>query len=197
MAGLDKMKSQILDEAKAAAEAKISEAKAKAEEILSEAKAEAKEKSDSISRKSEAEVANYRERIASSIDLQRRTKVLAAKQGVIGEVLDKAYASLSGMETEGYFDMLLKMLEKYVLPQEGEVYFSSADLKRMPGGYDAKVKEIAAGKGGSLAISGEGRNIENGFILAYGGIEENCTLRAMFDEKKEELSDKVQKILFA
>ena len=38
--------------------------------------------------------------------------------------------------------------------------------------------------GGSLKISKEGRNIENGFILAYGGIEENCTLRAMFDAKK-------------
>ena len=50
MAGLDKMKSQILDEAKAAAEAKITEAKAKAEEILSEAKAAAKEKSDKIGR---------------------------------------------------------------------------------------------------------------------------------------------------
>lgn len=197
MAGLDKMKSQILDEAKAAAEAKVNEAKAKASEILSEAEAAAKGKSDSISRKSEADVANYKERIASSIDLQKRTKILAAKQEMIGEILDKAYMSLSGMEAEEYFDMLLKMLEKYVLPQEGEIYFSSADLQRMPAGYDAKVEGAAKSRGGSLKVSREGRNIENGFVLAYGGIEENCTLRAMFDEKKDELSDKVQKILFA
>lgn len=197
MAGLDKMKNQILDEAKAAAEVKVSEAKAKAEEILNQAKAEAAKKSESISHKSEAEVANYKERITSSIDLQRRTKILAAKQELISEVLDKAYESLSSMEVTEYFDMLLKMLEKYILPQEGSIYFSSVDLERMPAGYDAKLKAIAQSKGGDLEVSTAGRNIENGFVLAYGGIEENCTLRAMFDEKKDELSDKVQEVLFA
>ena len=46
-------------------------------------------------------------------------------------------------------------------------------------------------------MAGAGRdNIDNGFILAYGGIEENCTIRAMFHTKQDELSDVVQKILF-
>lgn len=44
---------------------------------------------------------------------------------------------------------------------------------------------------------GAGRdNIDNGFILAYGGIEENCTIRAMFDAKRDELSDIVHRLLF-
>lgn len=197
MAGLDKMKDQILNEAKAAADSKLKEADAKAEELLSGAKAEAARISESISRKSEKEVADYKERVESSIDLQKRTKILAAKQGLIKELLDKSYESLTGMEPSGYFDMLLKLLKKYVLPQEGEIFFSSEDLKRMPAGYEAEVKKIAEAEGGALKVSEEGRNIENGFVLAYGGIEENCTLRAMFDEKKEELSDKVREILFA
>ena len=107
MTGLEKMKSQILDEAKAVADSKIAEAKAQAEEIMSQAKAEAEKKQASISQKSEAEIANYKERVASSIDLQRRTKVLAAKQDVIKEVLNKAYESLTGMEADAYFAMLL------------------------------------------------------------------------------------------
>ena len=41
MTGLDKMKSQILDEAKAAAEGKIAEAKAQAEETIRSAKEDA------------------------------------------------------------------------------------------------------------------------------------------------------------
>ena len=44
MTGLEKMKSQILDEAKAVADSKIAEAKAQAEEIMSQAKAEAEKK---------------------------------------------------------------------------------------------------------------------------------------------------------
>lgn len=197
MAGIDKMKKQILEEAKAAAEAKIEEATARAGEIMDQAKEEAARICESISRKSEAEVANYRERVISSTDLQRRTKILAAKQELISEILDKSYESLAGMKPDQYFDMLLRLLDRYVLPQEGEIYFSFADLKRMPKGYEADVKKAAEARGGSLTVSKEGRNIENGFVLAYGGIEENCTLRAMFDEKREALSDKVRELLFA
>ncbi len=67
----------------------------------------------------------------------------------------------------------------------------------MPNGYEAKIKKVSESRGGSLTVSETGRNIENGFVLAYGGIEENCTLRALFDGKREKLSDKVRELLFA
>lgn len=196
MTGLDKMKSQILNEAKAAADGKVAEAKRQAEEMINLAKEEAEKKRESISRKSEADVQHYQERTASSIDLQRRTKLLAAKQEVIAEVLDKAYEKLSGMEEEEYFAMLLKILVRYMLPEEGEIFFSAKDLQRMPSGYEEQIQKAARENGGTLTLSKEGRSIENGFVLAYGGIEENCTLRAMLDAKKDELSDMVHRLLF-
>ena len=73
----------------------------------------------------------------------------------------------------------------------------ASDLARMSNDFRAEVEKSAASKGGSLVISEEGRKIENGFVLAYGGIEENCTLQAIFDAKKDELSDKVHRIIFA
>ncbi len=197
MTGLEKMKSQILDEARAAAEEKIRSARDEADRILAEAEAEAQKCKSSYSRKSERAVASYKERVASSNDLQRRTRILSAKQEMIAGILDKAYSSVESMGKNEYFNMLLKMLDKYAEPQEGEIFFSPADLAKLPDGFAAKIAETAKKKGGSLTISKEGRNIENGFILAYGGIEENCTLRAMFDAKKDELSDKVHRILFS
>ena len=128
MTGLEKMKNQILDEAKSLAEAKVSDAENQAQEILEAAKAEAAKTAAGISQKSEADVANYTERIASSIDLQRRTRVLSAKQEVIAEVLNKAYEKLKAMETADYFAMMMKILDKYVLAQAGEIYFSQADV---------------------------------------------------------------------
>ncbi len=196
MAGIDKMKSQILDEAQALAQTRISEAKAQADEILNQARAEAKKNQESISKKSEADVAAYKERIESSTDLQRRTKILKAKQGEIADVIDQAYASFETMDPQTYFSMMAKLLEKYALPEEGELFFSSADLARMPAGFEEQAKKIAEEKGGSLTLSKEGKQIENGFVLAYGGIEENCTLEAMFDSRRDELSDIVQGILF-
>ncbi len=76
----------------------------------------------------------------------------------------------------------LQSVKTYVLPQEGEIYFSVKDLENMPVGFGKEIEEIALAKGGKLTVAGAGRdNIDNGFILAYGGIEENCTIRAMFD----------------
>ncbi|MCB6414333.1 V-type ATP synthase subunit E [Dorea acetigenes] len=197
MTGLEKMKNQILDEAKSLAEAKVSDAENQAQEILEAAKAEAAKTAAGISQKSEADVANYTERIASSIDLQRRTRVLSAKQEVIAEVLNKAYEKLKAMETADYFAMMMKILDKYVLAQAGEIYFSQADVNRMPADCRAEIEKIAKAKGGSLKICSQEKGIEGGFVLAYGGIEENCTLRAMFDAKRDELSDEAHRLLFS
>ncbi len=197
MTGLEKMKNQILDEAKSLAEAKVSDAENQAQEILEAAKAEAAKTAAGISQKSEADVANYKERIASSIDLQRRTRVLSAKQEVIAEVLNKAYEKLKAMETADYFAMMMKILDKYVLAQAGEIYFSQADVNRMPADCRAEIEKIAKAKGGSLKICSQEKGIEGGFVLAYGGIEENCTLRAMFDAKRDELSDEAHRLLFS
>ena len=87
------------------------------------AKEDAAKQTESIQKKAEEDVANYQERMVSSIDLQKRTKILAAKQEVIAEVLEKAYEKVKAMSEEEYFSMLLKMVEKYALPQEGRSAF--------------------------------------------------------------------------
>ena len=197
MTGLAKMKSQILDEAGKAADVKVAEAKAQAEELIQAARTEAAREAESISRKSEAEVANYKERAASSMDLQKRSRILEAKQAVIAEVLDKAYEKVSTMEKDEYFSMLLKLVGKYALAQDGEICFSAKDLERLPSGFEEQAGEIAAGKGGSLKVSRETRDIPNGFVLVYGGVEENCTLKAMFEAKRDELADKVNHLIFS
>ena len=197
MTGLEKMKSQILDEAGKAADVKVAEAKAQAEELIQAARTEAARDAESISRKSEAEVANYKERAASSMDLQKRSRILEAKQAVIAEVLDKAYEKVSTMEKDEYFSMLLKLVGKYALAQDGEICFSAKDLERLPSGFEEQAGEIAAGKGGSLKVSRETRDIPNGFVLVYGGVEENCTLKAMFEAKRDELADKVNHLIFS
>ena len=97
------------------------------------------------------------------------------------------------MEPESYFEMLQKLLETYALPQEGTIYFSAADLARMPQKFEDVIEQTAQKKGGHLVVSKEPKDMDGGFVLVYGGIEENCTIRAMFHTKQDELSDVVQK----
>ena len=197
MTGLEKMISQIVEEAETEAKGREDAARAEADKITSEAKAEAEKLSADILAQSEADAANYLERIKSSADLQRRTQILRAKQEVISSVLEKAYAALSEMDADAYFAMIRKMLEKYVLSEKGEIYFSAGDLERLPAGFENEISAIAAKKGGSLTLQKDGRAIEKGFILVYGGIEENCTFRALFNTQRDDLQDKIHQELFA
>lgn len=197
MSGLDKMKSQILDEANHSAEEQLAKAKAQAEEIVNAAKAEAEAESLKISGKSETEVQTYAERIKSSCDMQRKKALLKAKQDVISDVLAQAYEKVLELDDEAYFDMIRKMLVKYVQPSDGVICFSEKDMKRMPLEFAAEIQETAKSKGGTLTLSKEPKEMTGGFILVYGGIEENCTIKAMFEARRDELSDHVNGMLFA
>ena len=63
-------------------------------------------------------------------------------------------------------------------------------------GFEEKISRIAAAKGGSRKVSGRPAQRDGGFLLVYGGIEENCTIRAVFDAGREEMSDRVNRMLF-
>lgn len=197
MAGLDKITNQIMEEANNSAKMKLEEAETNAAAILEKAKEEAAKAAAEAAQKSETDVKNYEERVKSSLDLKRRTALLQTKQEIISAVIEKAYQAFCGKEEAEYFDTIKKMIGTYALPQDGEIYFSEKDLKRLPSGFAEVVAEIASEKGGSLRISSETKQMEGGFVIAYGGIEENCSFRALFDSKRDELQDQVQKVLFS
>ena len=84
MSGLDKMKSQILDEAAHTAEEKIAEAEAKAEKILKDARAEAALQAGKISDKAQADAEHYAPvsyTHLQAIQTQDEARILSAVQG--------------------------------------------------------------------------------------------------------------------
>jgi len=197
MSGLDKMKSRIFEEAEQSAAELLDQAKKEAEKIVKEAVGKAGAEAETIRVRAAADAKEYAKRVESSADMNRKQALLAAKQEVIRTVLDAAYSRVMEMDDTAYFEMLQKMLDKYVLAQDGEICFSKRDLNRMPKEFAEKIDAAAKGKGGKLTISKETRKIDGGFILVYGGIEENCTIKAVFEAKREELADEVKKLLFS
>ena len=197
MTGLEKMVNQIREEANASADSKKAVAAAEADRIKAAAEAEAEEKAAEIAQKSAADCAGYQERVKSSADLKRRTALLAAKQELISETIQKAYETFCNKDDAEYFEILKKMVEKFAAPQKGEISLNAQDLAKLPTGFETEVNEIAKKKGGALILAKTPANVEKGFILSYGGIEENCSFKAMFDAKKDDCQDLVQKILFS
>ena len=197
MAGLDKIIEQILADAQNQVSDIQEAARNEAEQILADAKSvcenmtlEASEKEKELERLNES-------RIQSSAEQQRKIAILRAKQEMIREVLDEAYQVLKNQDVNSYFETIKKLIQTYAFPEDGEIYFSKEDLERMPEGFEASILEAASKAGGSLKLMKESKSIEDGFVLVYGGIEENCTFRALIDAKKDELQDTVNQILFA
>lgn len=196
MTGLEKILAQIQGEAQAAAEAKLRAAQAKAEEECAAIAARADEECRQIEAKSRQQCTAALQRAASAAQLQQRRKVLETKQQIIAEAMQAALQKMRQMPTEEYFAALRTLAVRYAQPGEGVMYFGEKDLARLPEGYEKTLNE-ALGSQRSVKISREKRPIADGFVLAYGGIEENCSLQALFAADREAMQDLAQSILFA
>ncbi|MGN0298228.1 MAG: V-type ATP synthase subunit E [Lachnospiraceae bacterium] len=194
--GLEKMLQQILDEANETAKKKVAEAKAEADSIMAEANKAAAVLDAENQNKMAAVAVSSREKANSSAQLKRRQVLLKTKQEIINDILRQAQQAFTSMETEEYFSYIEKMLKKYTQAKNGEICFNTKDLQRMPANFSSIIEKIARENGGKLIISENSVNILGGFVLVYGGIEENCSIEAMFHTQREMLADKLNRFLF-
>lgn len=194
MTGLEKIVQQIQSEAQQAADNVIAQAKTEATEIVNKAKQEAAAQIASIEGQSKTDEGNILSAGKSAAALQIRRAVLEAKQQIIGELIEKTQKSIYDLPDDKYFALILKMVTKYALPERGEILFNASDLKRLPADFSDNIAKAAPA---GLTISKETRNIDGGFVLIYGGVEENCSFDALFYAAQETLQDKVQKLLFS
>lgn len=194
MTGLEKIVQQIRDEARQAADAVTAQAKAEAAKAVEAAKADGEAQAAAIDARAKSDVENALAAAKSAAALARRRAVLCEKQAIISGLLQAAQESVYQLPDADYFALILKMAEKFSLPQEGEILFSPFDLKRLPGDFAGQLAKVAKGK---LTVSANTRPINGGFVLSYGGVEENCSIEALFYAAREELQDKVQALLFS
>lgn len=194
MTGLDKILEQIKKESDETVSKKISEAKDRADSILEEAKKDISGRCESIETNGRNEALEIRKRAGSAADLYKRKAVLAEKQSIISGVFEKALAQLNGLSGSDYYNTVIKIAVKNALAQEGEIIFSKEDAANVPSDFEMRLN--AQLKSGRLTVSDSTRPIGKGFILSYGGVEQNCTFSALVEASKESLQDRVQEILF-
>lgn len=195
MSGLDNIIKEIQASAKAEADAILKEADQYCEEYMADVKEKVQVEVEQLQRKAEAERNLYQEKTKSGAGFRERNAILKAKQQSIEEAIKRSEEKLTNLPDEEYFDFLGKLFEKNVQPQKGIMYLSKADIARMPENFKTKIENIAQEKGGQITLSSD-REIANGFILAYGEIEENCQIKALFDANIDRLKDIVNKQLF-
>lgn len=195
MSGLDKIIEEIELNAKENISQIESEANAFCDEYMNQKEAEIENEIKELQAKCEKERKLYEEKTHSGVEFERRTQLLSAKQEAIEYAVNKAYEKIVGMDTTEYFKLMEKLVAANIQPKAGELRMNQQDLATMPDSFKAYVDSLSDGER-SLTISSEPIDIENGFILVYGQIEENCTLKALFEAKRESLRDLANKVLF-
>lgn len=196
MRGIEKIAAQIIGEAEEKKAAIYEEIQQKIDELNAKTDEEIKAELERINDDTLREEGTLEELAGLAAQQKRRQAALSAKQEVIGEIINEAYERLLNLEDEKYFAVIKKMLEDNVLSEKGEIIFSARDRQRMPKDFEDVIKNVAFEKGGELVMSDEIRSIDGGFVLVYGGIEENCTFKAMLEASREELHDMVNGKLF-
>lgn len=196
MSGLEKIIEQIKSEADASAAQIIKEANEQAAEILKESG----ETQTQIQKESEEKCAAAREdilrRSRSAAHMQQRQQILQAKQEIIDEMILEAKTSLYGLDRDAYFAIIRQMLEAHVQDEPGQIRFCKKDLDRLPDGFAGEIEAAAETMGGSLTLDETPAAIDGGFVLIYGGIEENCSFSRAFAEARERIQDQLREFLF-
>ena len=164
---------EIADQAQKKAQDIAEDANAHAEKAYSDIIADAEKKAQSILNMSEANISG----------IARRAE-LSAKVEAVDAAIEAAYDAMCNMGADDYFAALEKLAVRNACKGEGE----------MPSGFIERIN--ADLKDGSVKLAAQGADIENGFILVYGDIEINCTFRALINEQKDTIREKVCGVIF-
>lgn len=195
MTGLERILENIASDAKQQADEIIEAAKAEAKRIIDEASTEAGAECAGIVEATRQEAELLGKIAKSGAELNGRKLMLKTRRGLIDEIMAEAIAKLKKLPADEYFAVLARLAAKYAEKGEGEMILSAADKARIPAGFIDSVNSSLGG--GKLKIADDTAETDGGFILRYGGIEENCTFDAIAEQERERLSDELDALLFS
>lgn len=195
MTGLDKIIEKILAEAQKNCDEILKQASDEVREIIAEARLTAKKESDRILDEAQKTVVRKQAVSKSTAESITRNRYLEIRNAILNDIISAAYLEIEKFSDEEYFAMLKKLCIKNVQTGECEMHLSGYDIGRLPDDFEMSINSEIYEKG-AVHISTTPADIENGFILSYGDIEINCTLKAVFDENMDSLKDMLSTALF-
>lgn len=195
MNGLDSIIDAIVDEAQQQASKNIQAAQSEKAVLMSETEEELaaleKECKEKILKDSEKVI----ERAEAANEQYLKQQLMITKMKFIDDVIKSAQEKIKAMSTDEYFAAMEKLAEVNAHKADGIIAFNKEDLARMPKDFAENCSKKI--DGGSVKLSDKPADIDGGFIISYGDVEENCSLDSIFRFKYDELCDIVSGFLSA
>ncbi len=196
MAGLDKILEDIRSESAKEVASVQRAAKAEYDAQMEQARKEADVQAKRILDRAKLQAQDLIARADSTAALEGRRMLLNAKQELIQDVIAQAKKAFCSLPADQYFALILKLVRKNALLQDGEICFSRHDFERLPKDFAAKLV-AALPEGAALNVSKKDVKMEGGFILKYDGLEQNLSVEEIFEEKQDQMIDAAGKVLFS
>lgn len=198
MAGIEKIKERILEDASKEKQNILNEAEKEADNILEKYRAKAEDVRKKILNEAKKEAEDEKRRILSMAQLEQRKIILKAKQDIIDEVFQKAERRLQEIPEKNYKNILYNMLLESVISGTEEIIVNKQDKNLITPDFIDKLNQelVNLGKAGDIRLSSENGDMIGGFILRSKDIEINATFDSLINLEREDLETKIAKILF-
>ncbi|MFY9380122.1 MAG: V-type ATP synthase subunit E family protein [Acutalibacteraceae bacterium] len=196
MTGLNKIIDKISQDSVAKCDGIIFDANNEATKIKNAAVAQGDAQKQEIIKEAKAKADAIIEMANSSASLEIRKNLLATKVEILNDTIDAAYEQMKAMPDKEYFAAIYALVKKYAQNMQGVMVLSQKDLDRKPKDFEKKINAQLP-KDVSLEVSNKPANIGEGFILIYGDVEINCTFKAIIEDSRDELKDKIYDMIFA
>lgn len=190
MTSSEKILAGIAEESKAQADKINSDAEKQAADIIAAAREEAESEAEKIKAEAEKKAELIINSGKSSAELLKRDTALNCRRGLIEKALITVADTVNAYGDKDYFDFLLTLIKKEKLNGKGEGYLSVKDKARDIAAFKSELSAL------DLTLSDTFADINGGFILKYGDIQINGELSALIHEKRDVLTDELNKALF-
>ena len=190
MTSSEKILAGIAEESKTQADKINSDAEKQAADIIAVAREEAETDAEKIRAEAEKKAELIISSGKSSAELLKRDTALNCRRGLIEKALNFVADTVNAYGDKDYFDFLLTLIKKEKLNGKGEVYLSIKDKARDIAAFKSELSAL------DLTLSDTFADINGGFILKYGDIQINGELSALIHEKRDVLTDELNKALF-
>jgi V/A-type H+-transporting ATPase subunit E len=162
------------------------------QQILAQGKKDAEAAKAEINAKAQQKASQMKKANASRAELEQRNALLKKRRLEIDITYDAIYKYLLNLDGENYFNIIYKLLTKFK-DNDGTIYFNSKDLQRLPNDFSEQLTKL----GIKSTLSNEPADIDGGFILKSGDIEENMSFSALLSANRDSIEDLINRELFA
>lgn len=163
----------------------------KCAQIMAQAKLDANKISAEIADRAQSKVKQMQAASKSRCDLETRNAFLKRRREEIDKTYSEILNKMKNLPDEDYFELIYTFAKK-LNGMSGVVLLNKKDMNRLPKDFLARLEEC----GVKAELSKTPYDIESGFILKCGDIEENMDFSAILSEKRDAIEDFINQELF-